>query len=332
MDNPKQDRSRIPGIRRPVAAMALAILLVSAVLATGSAQAQSWFDNFDSYPLGSFPSPNWQPSGNDGTSIVNSSYVYPDQSAQLYGIVGGCWGAIIYHELQVSPPYTIQFYARNGTESLSGCHPWRASMALGTSPSWTTPQRFLAGFDADGAFFTDWPSISGPDFPLLTWINVRITYEFLNAKTVRIGYWFNGKLYKWIKYTPTEYEDQLAWLGLASAEGTAWYDDISVTSGVPPSTTVTLTSSPNPSTYGQAVTFTAVVTSKDGAPPDGEAVSFLEREVVLGTGVLSGGSASFTTSSLKAGKTSLTAVYGGDSNFLDGRSNIVKQVVEKTEE
>src|SRR5208283_5892477 len=45
-----------------------------------------------------------------------------------------------------------------------------------------------------------------------------------------------------------------------------------------------LTSSPNPSNYAQAVTFTATVTSKIGTPPDGELVTFLEGSAVLGTG------------------------------------------------
>ena len=80
-------------------------------------------------------------------------------------------------------------------------------------------------------------------------------------------------------------------------------------------TTTTLSSSPNPSTYGQAVTFTAVVTSSAGAPPDGETVSFMKGTTVLGTGTLSGGSASFTTSTLPVGTNYIKAVYGGDSNF-----------------
>ena len=96
-------------------------------------------------------------------------------------------------------------------------------------------------------------------------------------------------------------------------------------------TTTTLKSAPNPSKYGQAVTFTAVVTSSVGAPPNGEAVSFMKGKTVLGTGALSGGSATFTTSALKSGTTSVTAVYGGDSNFAGGKSNTVKQVVEKSE-
>jgi hypothetical protein len=93
------------------------------------------------------------------------------------------------------------------------------------------------------------------------------------------------------------------------------------------STTTTLSSSPNPSTDGQAVTFIAVVTSSAGSPPDGESVSFMKGKAVLGTGSLSGGSASFTTSTLKVGTTTVTAVYAGDSNFAGSTSKAVKQVV-----
>jgi hypothetical protein len=93
-------------------------------------------------------------------------------------------------------------------------------------------------------------------------------------------------------------------------------------------TTTTLTSSPNPSTDGDAVTFTANVTSKAGAPPDGETVSFVNGKTVLGTGSLSGGSAVFITSTLKVGTTPVTAVYGGDSDLSGSKSTPVKQVVE----
>jgi hypothetical protein len=49
-------------------------------------------------------------------------------------------------------------------------------------------------------------------------------------------------------------------------------------------TTTILTPSPNPSAYGEAVTFTALVTSSFGAPPDGETVTFMKGTEVLGTG------------------------------------------------
>jgi hypothetical protein len=91
----------------------------------------------------------------------------------------------------------------------------------------------------------------------------------------------------------------------------------------------TLTSSPNPSTYGQAVTFTATMTSIFGPPPDGETVSFMKGKTLLGTGTLSGGSATFTTSKLKVGTTSVTAVYAGDAGYAGSTSNTLEQVVQK---
>jgi hypothetical protein len=78
---------------------------------------------------------------------------------------------------------------------------------------------------------------------------------------------------------------------------------------------------------GEPVTFTANVTSSAGAPPDGETVTFQQGKTVLGTGMLSGGTATFTTSTLKAGNHSVTAVYAGDTNFETSKSKAVKQVV-----
>jgi len=93
-----------------------------------------------------------------------------------------------------------------------------------------------------------------------------------------------------------------------------------------PGTTTTLTSSPNPSTYGEVATFTAVVTPP---PPNGETVSFMKGTTVLGTGSLSRGSATFTTSTLTAGTRMVKAVYGGDSYLLGSKSKALNQVVEK---
>lgn len=95
------------------------------------------------------------------------------------------------------------------------------------------------------------------------------------------------------------------------------------------STTTTLMSLPNPSAYGQAVTFTAIVTPSTGALPDGEVVSFMEGKTVLGTGTLNHGSASFTTATLAAAKDAIEAIYGGDSNFIGSASKMLDQVVDK---
>jgi len=93
-------------------------------------------------------------------------------------------------------------------------------------------------------------------------------------------------------------------------------------------TTTTMTSSPNPSALDQSVTFTATVTSASGAPADGETVSFMQGKTLEGTATLSGGSASFSTSTLKKGSHSITAIYGGDTVYDSSRSPALKQVVQ----
>ncbi|HLX84772.1 MAG TPA: SBBP repeat-containing protein [Terriglobales bacterium] len=97
-------------------------------------------------------------------------------------------------------------------------------------------------------------------------------------------------------------------------------------------TTVKLASSLNPSVFGQSVTFSATVASSIGAPPNGETVTFRKGSKVLGTGTLSGGIASLTTSTLPVGTDAILAVYGGDSNFLGSTSNTVQQVVNNAAE
>jgi len=92
-------------------------------------------------------------------------------------------------------------------------------------------------------------------------------------------------------------------------------------------TTITLTSSPDSSAYGQAVIFTGEVTSSIGAPPDGETVSFKQGSTVLGTGILSNGMASISISTLGVGDKAITAAYGGGANFTSSKSEVLSQVV-----
>src|SRR5207253_1755016 len=88
----------------------------------------------------------------------------------------------------------------------------------------------------------------------------------------------------------------------------------------------TLISSLNPSALGQAVTFTATVTSSATGTPTGT-VTFQDGASALGTGTLSGGTATFTTSGLTAGTHSITAIYGGDAKFGGSTSPVLTQTV-----
>jgi hypothetical protein len=95
------------------------------------------------------------------------------------------------------------------------------------------------------------------------------------------------------------------------------------------SNTTTLLSSPNPSTSGQAVTLTAVVSPSNSggtATPTGT-ITFLDGTSTLGTVALTGGSAALTLSTLAVGAHALTAVYGGDGNYLASSSPALTQTV-----
>ncbi|MGA9673560.1 MAG: Ig-like domain repeat protein [Terracidiphilus sp.] len=90
--------------------------------------------------------------------------------------------------------------------------------------------------------------------------------------------------------------------------------------------TVAIVSSVNPILAQNGITFTATVTSGSGTPTG--TVTFLDGTTPLGTGTLSGGVATFATSSLAAGSHSITAAYGGDTNFLAAVSSALTQQVE----
>ena len=99
-------------------------------------------------------------------------------------------------------------------------------------------------------------------------------------------------------------------------------------------TTTTVTSSKNPSNFGDAVTFTATVAST-GIPTG--SVTFNDSTTVLGTAALNGsGVATFTTSSLAIGNHTITAQYAGNTNFtastgpLNTNPQVVNQAVSTT--
>ena len=86
----------------------------------------------------------------------------------------------------------------------------------------------------------------------------------------------------------------------------------------------------NPSVPEQtAVTFTATVSGTPGAPTG--SVSFFANGVLLGSSAVSGGMASFTTSTLAIGTYTITAQYSGDSVFSGSTSTVgVSQTITKS--
>jgi hypothetical protein len=81
-------------------------------------------------------------------------------------------------------------------------------------------------------------------------------------------------------------------------------------------TTTTLTSSANPSAFGQAVTFTATVSAvAPGVGMPTGSVTFKDGATTLGTVALVGGHAGFSTSALSVANHVIVAIYGGSGSF-----------------
>jgi uncharacterized repeat protein (TIGR03803 family) len=92
------------------------------------------------------------------------------------------------------------------------------------------------------------------------------------------------------------------------------------------STTITLTSSLNPSNYGQPVTFTAKVGSSGSHLPTGTVV-FKDGTTSIGSVVLSAGSAALTKPKLATGSHPITATYNGDVDSTASTSTVLTQTV-----
>jgi hypothetical protein len=86
----------------------------------------------------------------------------------------------------------------------------------------------------------------------------------------------------------------------------------------------TITSSPNPSSVGQAVTFTATITSPTVTPTG--PVTFTTGKTVLGTAQLSRDKATLTISSLAAGSNVVTVTFAGDSNITKSSASVTQVV------
>ncbi len=96
-------------------------------------------------------------------------------------------------------------------------------------------------------------------------------------------------------------------------------------------TVVSTSSSANPSSFGQSVTFTTTVsaTTNTGILPTGT-VTLMNGATTLGSGTLVSGQASVTTTALPVGTDTVSAVYSGDSNYQPNTITLTQTVQKGT--
>jgi hypothetical protein len=94
-------------------------------------------------------------------------------------------------------------------------------------------------------------------------------------------------------------------------------------------TTTNLTSSLNPSTYGQSVTFTATIAPVSTPGPTGTVEFQADGTDITGCSAVAvaSASASCMTTALMAGTHMITAIYSGDSNYVASTGGPLTQVV-----
>jgi len=99
-------------------------------------------------------------------------------------------------------------------------------------------------------------------------------------------------------------------------------------------TTTTLTSTPNPSALGQAVKFTATVSTDPASGTPTGSVQFVIDGANFGSAVAlgAGGVATITDSALSVGAHTVTAVYSGDTTHASSTSATLTQTVLSVEQ
>jgi hypothetical protein len=226
------------------------MVLMALCLWTAQALASSvqWMDGFETSPVGEFPTSNWTNSGNTTAYVTNTIQESGNNSLYLYGLISQDWAAVASRQLAYAPDLLFEFVVRNGSEPLDGgLHQVYGAVSLATGPSWTTYVRGLIGFGSDGLIHGPGTGgeLSGPDlgtYTAGTWYDVKIAYDVVSPSTVSLSYWINGSFKGTYIEASTANESSIAYLELASGAGSAWFDNVSVTTatGVPEPSTVLL--------------------------------------------------------------------------------------------
>jgi hypothetical protein len=126
------------------------------------------------------------------------------------------------------------------------------------------------------------------------------------------------------KFSPQLVGDRTATLTVATGSGVQTAFSLRGT-GVIGTPAILLATSSTPAGYGSAVTFTATLPSDATGT-----VTFLDGATSIGTGSISGGTATLIASSLAVGTHSITATWPGDANYTAGSESALSQTILRT--
>ena len=272
------------------------------------------------------------------TTIVSSS----DPTSKLGQSV--TFTATIAPQFSGAPSGTVKFFADGaplGTSNVSGGHATVSSAALSMGK-----HTIEADYSGDASFITSLglmkqnvgkaistvaltSSLNPAPYGQPVTVTATVTNSDRTTPTGPVVFAEGSTVYGTVSLTGGAAQIALPTLIVGKHKITAQYggdttdaaDNATLTETITggPSTT-TLTSSAQPSIYGQSVTFTAGV-SGGGATPDGT-VTFKNGGAILGTVALAGGQAVFPVDTLTGGTHTINAVYNGDSMYTSSTGSI----------
>jgi hypothetical protein len=263
-------------------------------------------------------------SGSGGTPT--GSVTFMDGSTTIVSGVALSGGTATYQDPSLSAGTHSLTAVYSGDTSYSSSTSAKLSQTVyNSSPATTTKLASSANPSAPGqaVTFTATVTPSGPGTPtgIVTWWDgtTELGSFALNGNSASLT---TSTLSLGAHSITANYGGDAVFAASTSAVLTQTVSNTTTTT----TTTTSLMSSLNPSTVGQSVTFTATVTPNGSGTPTGS-VTFKDGGATLGSANLSGGEASYSTSSLSAGTHSITAVYGGDTNFSASTSSALSQNV-----
>ena len=190
-------------------------------------------ENFDTYSLNTWPSPDWIKDANANSDPGNNLIVLDPADSdnkvlKLFGSLGGCWSSIGYMPFFFSEEFTIETKIYNGSELLSGCHPGRGRIVLRHETSWTNYGRGLILFHGNGQIIAEDGSIL-QEYQSERWYNVKIKYTRI-GNNLSLHYWIDNVDLGQIQLVIDDLgsEISLDHIGIIAQEGTAYFDDVHV--------------------------------------------------------------------------------------------------------
>jgi hypothetical protein len=186
-----------------------------------------WTDDFESDAAGTFPSPDWHPSGN-GAVGGRIEAVDENQVLKLAGQRGGCWTALAHRAIEVpTTAFTIEFDVYNTVQGAPGCHFDEAAVEFNTAPTWRSP---IGGprlaFHKSGI-------ISGIATSMTwvpqQWYHVRMDYQVEGGEKITdvfINHQFAGQVRG--SFNPAT-DGAIAYVSLVGGDAESWFDNVTIT-------------------------------------------------------------------------------------------------------